>query len=58
MAGAGFASGIIAQRFGFTPIFIMCGILSLSGTMILLLMKNRIDVGIHPQHGFEVKERK
>lgn len=55
MAGAGFAAGIIAQNYGFTPIFIICGIMSLTGTALLLLMKNHIEV--ISKDGFEIKEK-
>lgn len=55
MAGAGFIAGIVAQNFGFTPIFIICGTTSLAGTALLLLMKNHISVVV--TNGYEIKEK-
>lgn len=55
MAGAGFTAGFIAQNYGFKPIFIICGIMSLIGTALLLLMKSHIAVAIN--NGYEIKEK-
>lgn len=55
IAGAGFVAGIIAQNFGFTPIFIICGVMSLAGTALLLMMKDQIKVVA--SDGFAIKEK-
>jgi len=55
MAGAGFLAGVVAQNYGFTPIFIVCGIMSLAGTALLLLMKNQIKIVV--KDGYEIKEK-
>lgn len=56
VAGAGFIAGIVAQNYGFTPIFIICGIMSLAGTALLLLMKNQIKIVV--KDGYEIKEKR
>ena len=55
IAGAGFLAGIVAQNYGFTPIFIICGVMSLTGTALLLLMKDQIKVVV--SNGFVIKEK-
>lgn len=56
MAGAGFLAGIVAQNYGFKPIFIICGVMSLTGTALLLMLKSQISVAIGD--GFEIKKKK
>ena len=55
IAGAGYVAGIVAQNYGFTPVFVICGTVSLAGTALLLLMKDHIAVV--RGNGFEVKEK-
>lgn len=44
IAGAGFATGIVAEKFGFHPIFIISGTLSLLGTLLLLLIGKKVHL--------------
>jgi MFS family permease len=46
VSAASFATGIIADSYGFNPIFIVAGSISLIGTIMLLALKNRIRVKI------------
>jgi len=53
VAGAGFLAGFVAEHFGFAPIFIMSGILSLLGTILLLFIGNSIR--LKQNDGFTLK---
>ena len=44
IAGAGFATGIIAQRFGFVPIFVISGTISLIGTLLLIFIGKSLEI--------------
>lgn len=44
VSGAGYAAGIIAENFGFAPLFIIGGILSFIGTLFLLLIGKNIAI--------------
>ena len=58
ISGAGFAAGFIAERFGFAPLFIICGILSLIGTLFLLFIGKNIKVEIKKMDGYIAKIKK
>jgi len=44
VSAASFATGIIADNFGFNPVFIISGIVSLVGTVMLLALKDKIKI--------------
>ncbi|MFH1978872.1 MAG: MFS transporter [Patescibacteria group bacterium] len=44
MAGAGFVAGIVADKFGFAPLFVAAGIFSLLGTALLLFIGKHIKL--------------
>ena len=44
LAGAGFTTGFIVDKFGFTPIFIISGVLCFLGTLLLLLIGKNLKV--------------
>lgn len=53
ISGAGFATGIIAEKYGFSPIFIISGLFYLAGTILLLLIGKHIKIEKHD--GYAVK---
>jgi len=53
IAGAGFATGFVANNFGYTPIFIISGTLSLLGTLLLFFMGKNIN--LKKTDGFTIK---
>jgi len=55
VAGAGFASGIIADKFGFAPLFVISGTVSLIGTLLLLLIGKSVQ--IKRKNGFAIKSK-
>jgi len=44
IAGAGYAAGIIAENFGFAPLFLIGGTLSFFGTLLLLFIGKNIKI--------------
>jgi len=57
LAAASFAAGIIVDSFGFAPIFIISGTISLLGTIFLLLIRKKIKV--HMKKGrYSIKIKK
>jgi len=56
VAGAGFAGGYIAENFGFSPIFIISGVICLLGTLLILFIGKRLE--IQKGDGFVVKVKK
>lgn len=44
VSGASFIAGVTVDTYGFNPIFIASGVISLIGTVMLLSIKNRIHV--------------
>ncbi len=55
ISGAGFASGIIADKFGFAPLFVISGIISLIGTLLLLLIGKNLK--IRKKNGYIIETR-
>lgn len=55
ISGAGFAAGFIAERFGFAPLFLISGTLSLMGTLFLLFIGKSIKVEIKKAKGYITK---
>ena len=56
IAGAGFAAGFIAEHYGFAPLFIISGTLSLLGTLFLLFIGKNIKIEKVDGHVITVKK--
>ena len=53
VALAGYLSGIIVDSFGFQPLFVISGSISLTGAFLLLLLKENVK-----RQGKEMQKRK
>jgi len=53
IAGAGFLAGFVAEHFGFAPIFIISGILSFFGTLLLLFIGKNVQ--LKKRDGFSIR---
>lgn len=55
MAGAAFVAGLVADKFGFEPIFILGGTFSLLGTILLLFIGKNIK--LRKTDGFTIEKK-
>lgn len=43
VAGAGFAAGVIVDAYGFAPLFVVSGLLSLAGTIFIYFLGSKVE---------------
>jgi MFS family permease len=56
LAAAGYISGVIAENYGFSPLFIISGIIALFGVVMLMLIGKQIEVVRDGKYEIKVKK--